>query len=562
MKSHGSVMGIDVGWSTKYRSSAVCRLSWNCRDLQWTVYRFCATARDREKAIREAAADRTLTAVAIDGPLRRGFSEIGRYRSAERLLSRGEIKRIGKPEQSSSPNGKKLNFQANLAAKCAKQHCRIEAPTHPVQIDAHSIAEAFPTTFLGVMIDDRVAVPGSNRKSDRYFAHLAKGGHLDRLLEDVLPGRKPAAALKTVRDHDERAALVCALTALCVAAGDFVAVGDDRDGWIILPPKRRFAQWAWTAVCQTAAREEGEGRLKVVGNNARQKGMRMPNASSGHEHITNGWENSETVGPETLDRLQSSLTVNMLMTARNDLVTCRYGERVQEVMARNVHCFSYLPVKDEAGEIVGLFNADTCSEEQTQQSSVGYVYESMAERHLIGSEASIVKFVMSADTLPVCFVVAGEGIAGLVTISDLQKLPARAALFTLVTSLEIAMSERIQREWPENPEKWIGLLSVGRRRKLEKAIEDAKREDTFVSEIVLTQLKDKARIICRQRLVTGMSNRKLSSCFEKIEDLRNMLAHANHYAYSADKAREVCSTTRDIVSIRDSLLGTENVNVY
>jgi hypothetical protein len=42
--------------------------------------------------------------------------------------------------------------------------------------------------------------------------------------------------LRSIRDPEERGALVCASSALCVAAEPFVAVGDPDDGDVILPP--------------------------------------------------------------------------------------------------------------------------------------------------------------------------------------------------------------------------------------------------------------------------------------------------------------------------------------
>ena len=58
--------------------------------------------------------------------------------------------------------------------------------------------------------------------------------------------------------------MVCALTALCVAIGDFTAVGDNCDGWIILPPKRKFTEWAWKAVSQTVEHDGEGGELRVL----------------------------------------------------------------------------------------------------------------------------------------------------------------------------------------------------------------------------------------------------------------------------------------------------------
>jgi hypothetical protein len=69
--------------------------------------------------------------------------------------------------------------------------------------------------------------------------------------------------LNLIVNHDDRAALVCALTSLSVATGDFVAVGDDN-GWIILPP-RRFIQSAQWTLLNDNAREERTGSLNVEG---------------------------------------------------------------------------------------------------------------------------------------------------------------------------------------------------------------------------------------------------------------------------------------------------------
>ena len=57
------------------------------------------------------------------------------------------------------------------------------------------------------------------------------------------PAEDSASDLALVSNHDERTAFVCALTALCVAANDYSAVGD-HDGWIILPPYALLQPWA------------------------------------------------------------------------------------------------------------------------------------------------------------------------------------------------------------------------------------------------------------------------------------------------------------------------------
>ena len=260
-----SVLGIDVGWSETRPSSAVCRLSWDERRIHWETARFRATPSERQETIERVAGDRQLLAIAIDGPLRRGFDSIGRYRSAERLLGRGALaERIGKPGQSSSPNGRKLNAEANRTAESVKRRCSVAGAQHAPKIDEFAIVEAFPTTFLGAMIED--PPPAHRRKrSDVYFAHLAERRTFDRLAQRLLDGRTWSHDPGELRNHDDRAAFVCALTALSVSAGEFTAVGDERDGWIILPPQWAFADWAWTAARDTARREQLEQPSESAG---------------------------------------------------------------------------------------------------------------------------------------------------------------------------------------------------------------------------------------------------------------------------------------------------------
>ena len=240
----GSVLGIDVGGSLTRKSTAVCRLSWTSDATVWVIQRSTAVPEDLATVIGGVAGGHHLLAAALDGPLAAGFGEINRYRAAERMLTRRLSKLIGKPGTSNVPVGRQLNASANACARHVIALNLLGHATHAEAIDDLAVVEAFPSSYMGVLLADPASVPTLRRnRSDRYFEYAAQSGGLGALLAAFLPGRHPISSPQSVLNHDDRSALICAITALGVAAGDYCAVGG-ADGWIILPPSRFIAPWA------------------------------------------------------------------------------------------------------------------------------------------------------------------------------------------------------------------------------------------------------------------------------------------------------------------------------
>lgn len=221
--------------------------------------RFTADPADYRPALAALIGNRRLAVAALDGPMRGDLTEIGLYRTAEMLMTRGLARHIGKPGQTNSPNGRLLNRVTNCYARELLEAAVIAPATHPGAIHPQALVEAFPTSFLGTMLDEGFHQPGKAR-SDLYYARLASdpsGDRLARLIHAVLPGRCLSFAPDRLRNHDDRAALVCAITALCVAQRRYIAVGDDN-GRIVLPPRATagtpgLQDWAWTILQANAA---------------------------------------------------------------------------------------------------------------------------------------------------------------------------------------------------------------------------------------------------------------------------------------------------------------------
>jgi hypothetical protein len=155
---------------------------------------------------------------------------------------------------------------------------------------------------------------------------------------------------------------------------------------------------------------------------------------------------------------------------------------------------------------------------------------------VIGAESPILAFVRCKDCITGRFTVDGDGIAGLVTLSDLQKLPARAALFGLVTNLELVMIDAIEALFPNDI--WIERLNPDDRREFEENIKRAKDRDTFTRAIDYTQLRWKYFILRRK---CELGEWKI---FQPINDLRNGLAHAKPYIVDRRDELRLVETVR------------------
>jgi hypothetical protein len=242
LSEHGSVLGIDVGYSARRKTTGFCALSWDARTVRWQCENAGVDARDRHDTLRRIlpAAQRRLLAVAIDGPLLPRLHSTPRYRCAESLLSRGAFGKRGKPGPTNGARGKDLHKHATRLANLVLRECRVGPAAHAAAIHERAIVEAFPNLFLGVLCDeaDYPAEPRRQRKWTDTLYNWPPGDpviprKLRSLVESLVPRRAIEGELR-LDDHEKIASFVCALTALGVAAHRFVAVGCARDGCIAL----------------------------------------------------------------------------------------------------------------------------------------------------------------------------------------------------------------------------------------------------------------------------------------------------------------------------------------
>jgi len=127
-----------------------------------------------------------------------------------------------------------------------------------------------------------------------------------------------------------------------------------------------------------------------------------------------------------------------------------------------------------------------------------------------------------------CFVNIFGEVTAVITREDVNKPQVRMWLFGLVTMIETALTQQIERVYPE--ESWRKILSQGRLEKTEKIWQERKRRNLHCKLIDCLQFSDKAGIIITDKdslkqlgFETGKQAKKV---IKELESLRNHLAHS------------------------------------
>jgi hypothetical protein len=222
-----------------------------------------------------------------------------------------------------------------------------------------------------------------------------------------------------------------------------------------------------------------------------------------------------------LGSLERAVQVDLIATY--DLVTCRCDDRCADILEDEGRArYDQFPVLDE-DRVVGVLERDV---QWGRGTLVRDVMRPLDDSVLVASSAGVLSYIRMAAESPYHLVVKEERIRGIVTPSDLLKLPVRLVLFALITHLESTMAELIARRFPN--EEWRRYLSEGRRQKIDEMQQRLKDRGLDSDLVLLTELRDKRDIVAK-----GIVPCEQQSAFKEelqgLGELRNIVMHSNNY---------------------------------
>ena len=257
----------------------------------------------------------------------------------------------------------------------------------------------------------------------------------------------------------------------------------------------------------------------------------------------NGWA-APPLGKDSsrlFSAIEEGLTVGLIATF--DPRVCGLGDDLRATIDRaDLRQFDYVPVKD-GDRTVGLLHRT--AHEESGSGSVGNAMEPLHGGMLISSDSGILSYVEGADEHPCRLVLYGDRLDGIVTLSDLQKLAVRPALFLLVNHVELLMADWIRGQGlPE--EKVLSRLPEERKARTEREWNRLRKRNLSIDKLTATQFCDKRHLLLELGFVSGQGQRAAAS--RELDDveqlLRNPVAHAGEFAPDRESALGVVSIVR------------------
>lgn len=234
--------------------------------------------------------------------------------------------------------------------------------------------------------------------------------------------------------------------------------------------------------------------------------------------------NLNDVFTTTISGLERAFVVQDITSS--PLITCKSEEELSQFLEKYPE-FDIVPLEQD-GQIVAIIEKDS------------QIRKPIDISMLVSAEESLLNFLPYLEQQSFYLVLKGTEIHGIVTRSDVIKLPVRLLIFTLVTHLEMVMSDIIKNEGGKEDE-WKKHLSKDQLNRLKGLEKKLRSENINPSLIELTYFDDKFAIVGKIRSLGAHFESEMKS----IQNLRNTIDHSKEYAQNETALKEfLCQMER------------------
>jgi hypothetical protein len=161
----------------------------------------------------------------------------------------------------------------------------------------------------------------------------------------------------------------------------------------------------------------------------------------------------------------------------------------------------------------------------------------------MAADAPLLSFVESADRQRFRFLLADGEVAGLVTLSDLQRLPVYALLFGLVIAVEVLLMDWIRKVCGAAADAWLEDLNAKQRGTIERHWKAAQRSNVAIDRLSCATFGQEidAAIGLGLFMRDDESHQRLCA----LKTLRDQICHAAEVAPTPEYALKIPAHVRD-----------------
>jgi len=238
----------------------------------------------------------------------------------------------------------------------------------------------------------------------------------------------------------------------------------------------------------------------------------------------------EGEGRYALEAAWTHAPIITIATPRDALV-CRPVDRWQSIEEDPaLASFDQIPLTESDGQhIVAIYIRD--------QGRVPLTSEMF-----MSSGAPLLAFVETADKQRFRLLVEDGDVVGLVTLSDLQRLPVYSLLFGQLVAVEVLLTEWIRRSCGHDQDRWMRCLRPKHRESIERSWRDYEQRNIAIDRLSCASFGQK--ITASAGLGLFRNRPEKESELRGLRDLRNRVCHAIRLTPSAEHAIEIPSIAR------------------
>lgn len=159
---------------------------------------------------------------------------------------------------------------------------------------------------------------------------------------------------------------------------------------------------------------------------------------------------------------------------------------------------------------------------------VGSYLRQFLPGQILDSQSSLSDVVSVLTRHAFCFLTLWGQVVGVVSRGDIQKPVVRMWLFGMITLIEMKVTDRIERRWPD--ESWRLYVSEGRIQKAEALQSERLRRDDVCRLLDCLQFSEKFQLLLEDKNYLSelgfASKAQGKRAIKRLESLRNHLAHS------------------------------------